>query len=105
MTIFSVADVLTGVIEALLMLMLCTTFCAKRENLPLWIYFASVILVSTVINISNMIFNFGMLNVVVMILAFFAQRQDNNESNNISFTVFNTNHYRSNHIICDYYDF
>jgi len=72
MTIFSVADVLTGVIEALLMLMLCTTFCAKRENLPLWIYFASVILVSTVINISNMIFNFGMLNVVVMILAFFA---------------------------------
>lgn len=72
MTIFSIADLLTGLIEALLMLMLCTTFCTKRDNLPIWIYCASVMLVSTVINISNVVFNFGMLNVVVMILAFFA---------------------------------
>ncbi len=72
MMILSFADILTGVVEALLMLMLCTTFCTKRDNLPLWIYCVSVILVSAVINISNVIFNFGMLNVIVMILAFFA---------------------------------
>ncbi len=72
MTIYNVADILTGVIEALLMLMLCTTFCTKRDNLQVWIYCVSVIFVSTVINISNVIFNFGMLNVIVMILAFFA---------------------------------
>lgn len=71
MTIFNLADILTGVIEAILMLILCNTFLIKRGNLSPWVYCVTIILVSVVINISNKIFNFGMLNVVVMILAFF----------------------------------
>ena len=71
MTIYNIANVLTGLIEAIMMLMLCETFCTKRENLPSWAYGVGVVAVSAMINVSNTFFNFGMLNVVIMILAFF----------------------------------
>lgn len=72
MTIFSIADMLTGLVEAVMMIMLCGTFCKKRKNSNFGVYFVGVIAVAVAINISNAIFNFGMLNVVMMILSFFA---------------------------------
>lgn len=71
MTIYNIANVLTGLIEAIMMLMLCETFCTKRKNLPSWAYGVGVVAVTAMINISNTFFNFGMLNVVIMILSFF----------------------------------
>ncbi len=72
MTIHNIANVLTGLIEAIMMIMLCEAFCTKRDNLPSWAYGVGVIALTAMINISNTFFNFGMLNVVVMILSFFA---------------------------------
>lgn len=71
MMIYNIANVLTGLIESIMMLMLCETFCAKRQNLPSWAYGMGVIAVTAMINISNTFFNFGMLNVVIMIFSFF----------------------------------
>lgn len=72
MTIYNITNVLTGLIEAIMMIMICEAFCTKRENLSFWAYGVSVIALTAMINISNTFFNFGMLNVVVMILSFFA---------------------------------
>lgn len=72
MTIYNIADILTGLIEAIMMMLLCEAFFYKRENLPSWAYGVGVIALTATINISNTFFNFGMLNVVVMILSFFA---------------------------------
>lgn len=72
MTIHNVTNVLTGVIEAIMMIMLCESFCAKRENLPPCAYAVGTIALTAMINISNTFFNFGMLNVIIMILSFFA---------------------------------
>lgn len=71
MNIYNVADLLTGLVEAIMMIMLCETFCIKRKNLSFGIYAMAVIAVTVMINISNKVFNFGMLNVVIMILSFF----------------------------------
>ena len=72
MTIHNIANVLTGLIESIMMIMLCEAFCTKREHLPSWAYGIGVIALTAMINVSNTFFNFGMLNVVVMILSFFA---------------------------------
>ena len=71
MMIYNIANVLTGIIESIMMLMLCETFCTKRKNLPSWAYGMGVIAVTAMINTSNTFFNFGMLNVVIMIFSFF----------------------------------
>lgn len=71
MNIYTIADLLTGLVESIMMIMLCETFCAKRKNLPLGVYIIAVIAVTVMINISNKVFNFGMLNIVIMILSFF----------------------------------
>lgn len=72
MTIYNIADILTGLVEAVMMIILCGTFCKKRDNLPMGAYVIGVVAVAATINISNAMFNFGMLNVVIMILSFFA---------------------------------
>lgn len=72
MTIYNIADILTGLVEAVMMIMLCGTFCKKRDNIPIGAYVIGVVAVAAIINISNAMFNFGMLNVVIMILSFFA---------------------------------
>lgn len=72
MNIYNVADLLTGLIEAIIMLMLCQTFCKERKNLSFRIYAIAAIAVAITINVSNKIFNFGILNIVLMTLAFFA---------------------------------
>ena len=71
MNIYNIADLLTGLIESIMMLMLCETFC-KEKNLSFGIYAIAAIAVAITIDVSNKIFNFGILNIVLMILAFFA---------------------------------
>lgn len=70
MNIYSIADLLTGLVEAVMMIMLCDTFCEKRKNLSFGIYSVVAVAVAITINISNEIFNFGVLNVVIMIMSF-----------------------------------
>lgn len=72
MTIYNIADILTGVAESVMMIMLCTTFCTKREGFPVWAYAVGYIALAVAINISNTIFNIGIMNVILMILSFFA---------------------------------
>lgn len=72
MNIYNVADLLTGLIESIMMLMLCETFFNERKNLSFGIYAAAAIATAITINVSNEIFNFGILNIVLMTLAFFA---------------------------------
>lgn len=72
MNIYNVADLLTGLIESIMMLMLCETFCRERKNLSFGIYASAAIATAITINVSNEIFNFGILNIVLMTLAFFA---------------------------------
>lgn len=71
MTIHNIANALTGLIEAIMMIMLCEAFCIKREHLPSWAYGIGIIALTAMINISNTFFNFGMLNAIVMIFSFF----------------------------------
>lgn len=72
MTIYGVADMLTGLIEAIMMLMLCEALLVRRENLPKWGYAAVVAAETALINLSNAIFQFAYMNTVVMILSFWA---------------------------------
>lgn len=72
MNIYNVADLLTGLIKSIMMLMLCETFCRERKNLSFGIYASAAIATAITINVSNEIFNFGILNIVLMTLAFFA---------------------------------
>lgn len=71
MTIYNIADILTGLVEAVMMFILYETFCSKRDELPKWLYSAGVIIMVFIINISNYIFNAGFLNILCMILACF----------------------------------
>ena len=71
MTIYNIADFLTGIIESLMMFMLYNTFLKKRENLPAWVYGIGVIALAIMINASNTVFNYGILNAVGMIFSFF----------------------------------
>ena len=71
MTIYTFANILTGLIEAVMVFLLFGTFCAKRENIPVWVYWIGIILLTTLINLSNTVFNYGILNAVGMSAAFF----------------------------------
>ena len=72
MTIYNIADILTGFIEAIMMFMLYDTFCTKRECLSSWVYSIGILALTLLINLSNSIFNFGIFNVFGMICSFFA---------------------------------
>lgn len=71
MTIFEAADFLTGVFEAIMVFMLFETFCLKRDNIPSWIYGIGIFFLMILINISNGVFSYGILNAVGMSLSFF----------------------------------
>ena len=71
MTIYNIADMLTGLVEAIMMLMLCESFCTKKENMPFWSYVIGIIAVAAVIDISNIFFDVGVLSIAIMILSFF----------------------------------
>lgn len=71
MTIYNIADAMTGLVEAIMMLMLCESFCTKKENMPFWSYGVGIIAVAAVIDISNILFDVGVLSIAIMILSFF----------------------------------
>lgn len=71
MTINNVANILTGFAEAFMIFMLYNTFCKKKEYFPSWIYIVGILVLAFTINISNILFDFGIFNVVVMILLSF----------------------------------
>lgn len=66
MTIYTVADILTCVFEAIMMFMLLETFCTRREALSKWVYIWGTIALAACIYLSNVIFNFSMLNMTAM---------------------------------------
>lgn len=70
MTIYNVADMLTGLIEAIMMFSLFETFCTRRDALPKWSYGAGVIFLTVLINISNIVFRYELWNAVGMFAAF-----------------------------------
>jgi len=71
MTIYNIADLLTGLFESIMMFSLFETFCKKRDNIPNIWYGIGVIVLAVLINISNRIFDYGLLNSVGMSVAFF----------------------------------
>lgn len=70
MTIDTVANILTGLIEAIMMFSLFETFCTRRDALPKWSYGAGVIFLTVLINISNIVFRYELWNAVGMFAAF-----------------------------------
>ena len=72
MTIYTIADAMTGLIEAVVFFILLETFCTRRDLIPSWVYSIGVIILTALINISNMIFLSGILNALGMTLSFFA---------------------------------
>lgn len=72
MTIYEIAELLTGFIESAMMFMLYETFCSRRDEIPKWVYGAGVIVLTLIINISNCIFNTNFFNILCMMIACFA---------------------------------
>lgn len=72
MTIYTIADAMTGLIEAIVFFILLDTFSMRKTTIPSWIYGIGVIFLTALINISNMIFSSGIMNAVGMSLSCFA---------------------------------
>lgn len=66
--IYTIADILTGMFESIVTFMLFGTFMKKRDNLKEWAYILGTIGLTICINISNILFNFGFLNVLLIII-------------------------------------
>ena len=71
MTIYTVADILCVFLEAIMFHMVFKAFLGKRENIPEAVYNGGIILLTAFMYLSNVLFNFGYLNLIVMVsLAF-----------------------------------
>ena len=64
MTIYNVADILTGLFESIMMFSLYGTFCKKRENISKWGYAIGVIVLAVLVNVSNLLSGYGILTAV-----------------------------------------
>lgn len=71
MTIYNIANVLTCLTETITAFRLYETFCEKREGFTPWIYRFGIIALTIMINLSNVLFGYGILNAVGMAVAFF----------------------------------
>ena len=71
MTIYNIVDMLTGLIEAILLFRLYETFCEKREEFSSWVYVIGIIALTIMINLSNLFLGYGLLNAVGMAVSFF----------------------------------
>ena len=71
MTIYNIANVLTCLAETITAFRLYETFCEKREGFTPWIYGLGIIALTIMINLSNVLFGYGILNAVGMAVAFF----------------------------------
>lgn len=69
--IYTVADALTCVFEAIMMFVLLDAFCEKRINISKWIYGIGIITLMILFYISNHFFNSGILNAFGMIISIF----------------------------------
>lgn len=69
--IYTLADIATGLFESIVTFMFFSTFLKKRESLNNWIYALGVIGLTVFINLSNLLFNFGFLNVLFIIFLTF----------------------------------
>lgn len=72
MTIFELADTLTGLTEAVTMLIICDALLLRIKNIPSWVYLVSTVIVAALVNISNIVLKYSYANIVVMMLLFFA---------------------------------
>ena len=70
MTIYQIADILTGLVESIMMFTLFGTFCSKREQIADWVYVIAILILTLLINVSNYFFHSGLLNAVGMCTAF-----------------------------------
>lgn len=70
MSIYSVVSVLTGLFESIVVFMLFDTYL-ERRSLPKWVYWAGVLALTVMINISNWLFQSGFLNIIGMVVSFF----------------------------------
>lgn len=69
--IYIIADFATGLFESIVTFMLFDTFFKKRKNFPGWVYYAGIVLLTLLINGSNVLFKWGWLNMVVILLCTF----------------------------------
>ncbi len=72
MTIYNMANILTGFIESIMMYMLYNAFCEKKDYFPAWMYNTGVLVLTLIINFSNEVFHIGVINITVVIMSFFA---------------------------------
>ena len=89
--IIYVADFFTGLVEAMMMFMLYNTFCVKKDYIPNWVYNVGMIVLAIMINISNSLFGYDLLNFAVMILSCIAVSflYDTNIAARVLLPVFN----------------
>ena len=72
MMIYNIAEALTGIVESIMIFIFYETFLIKRTNLPKWVYGIGLVVLAVIINISNLLFNFETINVIIVLLSFFA---------------------------------
>ena len=71
MNIYYFADAFTVVIEAFMIFMLLETFFKRRSGFSVWMYVAGMCVLSILLGISNVIFDFDLLNACGMVLSVF----------------------------------
>lgn len=71
MTIYTIADILTCIFEAIIIFILFETFCIRKSHLSNWIYILGIGILTILFLMSNHLFNFGSLNAVGMALSIF----------------------------------
>lgn len=70
--IYNFTNLFTAFVESFLSLMICKSFLKSRENMPKYIHYFAVIVLAIMIVVSNTLFQYGVLNGVVIILSIFA---------------------------------
>lgn len=68
--IYDFAKILTGLIETMALFKVYDTFCERKEGVSSLGYFIGVMVFTVLINISNVIFSYGILNAVGMLAVF-----------------------------------
>lgn len=70
MTIYNFANIFTGIIEAILLFKMYETFCEKSKRFSSALYIIGFAGLAVAINICNLFFNYGVLNVIGMAMVF-----------------------------------
>lgn len=70
--IYNFTNLFTAFVESFLSLMICKSFLKSRENMPKYIHYFAIIVLAIMIVVSNTLFQYGVLNGVVIILSIFA---------------------------------